>query len=180
MKVREVYDIIEEKHPYHKSLNEKLMTEISQYRFYSPQDNKYHTQIKGSQYNLTKKEESETVRLILQWIENLILNHDPLYFEESQVHENVRFKTGCWFAKYNEGDETWRHDHKHVLLGFVYFVNCPKGSSPLVFSTSGKKVKPEEGKVVIFPGSLFHHVPKNKCKNRITLAGNIMFDISKN
>ena len=46
-------------------------------------------------------------------------------------------------------------------MGFVYFIQCPRGSSPLVFSTSGKRVKAEEGKVVIFPGNIYHHVPKN-------------------
>ena len=45
--------------------------------------------------------------------------------------------------------------------------------SPLVFTTSGKKIKAEEGKVVIFSGDILHHVPKNRCNNRIVLAGNI-------
>ena len=34
-------------------------------------------------------------------------------------------------------------------------------------------MKAEEGKVVIFPGNVFHHVPKNNCDGRIVLAGNI-------
>ena len=64
--------------------------------------------------------------------------------------------------------------HAHPSpFSFVYFVRCPKGSSPLIFTTSGKKIKAEEGKVVIFPGNLLHHVPENKCDGRITLAGNI-------
>ena len=62
-------------------------------------------------------------------------------------------------------------------IGFVYFVNAPKGASPLVFTTSGKKIKAEAGKVVIFPGTMYHHVPKNKCKNRVILAGNMVFDL---
>ena len=61
----------------------------------------------------------------------------------------------------------------YALYAFVYFVNSPKGSSPLVFTTSGKRIKPEEGKILIFPPQLFHHVPKNKCDGRITLSGNV-------
>ena len=58
------------------------------------------------------------------------------------------------------------------IWSFVYFIDCPRGSSPLVFSDSGKRIKAEEGKLVIFPGHLRHHVPKNKCEGRIVLAGN--------
>ena len=61
------------------------------------------------------------------------------------------------------------------MFSFVYFIKCPKGSSPLVFTKSGKKIKAEEGKIVIFPGWLRHHVPKNKCEGRITMAGNIFY-----
>ena len=44
---------------------------------------------------------------------------------------------------------------------------------PLVLTTSGKKIKAQEGKVIIFPSNVRHHVPKNRCDGRITLAGNI-------
>ena len=46
------------------------------------------------------------------------------------------------------------YHHPHSSLVFVYFVNTPKGSSPLVFPTSGKKVKAEAGTLVIHPGVL--------------------------
>ena len=53
-----------------------------------------------------------------------------------------------------------------------------KDSSSLFFPTSGKKIKAEEGKVVIFPGNVRHSVPPNKCDNRIVVAGNIGYDFS--
>ena len=62
-----------------------------------------------------------------------------------------------------------------MTFSFVYFVKTPKGSSPLIFTNSGKRIKAEEGKIVIFPGRLLHHVPKNKCEGRMTLAGNGFF-----
>ena len=79
-----------------------------------------------------------------------------------------------WFARYNKNDSCTSHDHlPFALFSFVYFVNTPKGSSPLVFTTSGKKIKAEEGKVVIFPACVYHDVPPNECDGRIVMAGNV-------
>ena len=47
----------------------------------------------------------------------------------------------------------------------------------LVFSDSGKRIRPKEGKYVIFPGYLKHHVPKHRYTDtRITLSGNFTID----
>lgn len=81
-----------------------------------------------------------------------------------------------WGAVYNHGDYTITHTHSLNHLSFVYFVNTPRGSSPLVFTTSNKKIKAEEGKVVVFNSSLWHHIPKNRCDNRIIIAGNYQID----
>ena len=43
----------------------------------------------------------------------------------------------------------------------------------MVFTTSGKRVKAEEGKVIIFPGNVLHHVPKTRSDGRVIMAGNI-------
>ena len=61
-----------------------------------------------------------------------------------------------WAACLDKGQgQHVEHDHyPHCTIVFVYFVNTPKGSSPLVFPTSGKKVKAEAGTLVIHPGVL--------------------------
>ena len=79
-----------------------------------------------------------------------------------------------WGQWYRKGDYQIEHTHYPNQWSFVYFVNTPRGSSPLVFTTSRKKIKAEEGKVVIFPGYLYHQVPKNQCDGRIVLAGNLL------
>ena len=66
------------------------------------------------------------------------------------------------------------HHHNHHYWSFVYFVNAPRGSAPLVFTESNKKIIPKSGMLVIFPGWVWHHVPKNGCDGRITLAGNLL------
>ena len=83
------------------------------------------------------------------------------------------FLDGCWLANYAKGDKTFPHAHTPAVFSFVYFVKCPKGSSPLVFSTSGKRIKSEEGKLVLTNGCVRHHVPKSKCSGRIVYVGNI-------
>ena len=58
-------------------------------------------------------------------------------------------------------------------MSWVYFINCPKGSSPLVLTDSGKRISAEEGKVVIFPGFVRHEVPVNKSDDRVALICNM-------
>ena len=183
MKVREVHDIIIEKYPYHESLNKRLMVDMKSMNFFTPDDNLFFTNIRARQFNFNKDNPApETVKTIVKWVENLIRAQCSDWFDiQKYGHAGEKYSidiaTANWIALYNKGEETWKHDHKQCLLGYVYFVHSPPGSSPLVFSTTGKKVKPEEGTVVVFPGTVSHHVPKNNCDGRITLAGNITFEL---
>ena len=94
---------------------------------------------------------------------------------QNENAETISYDVSMWFAIYDEGDYAKSHHHiPYSLWSFVYYVNTPKGSSPLVFTTSGKKIKAEEGKLVLFPAGVRHHVPKNRCKNRLVLAGNLI------
>ena len=36
------------------------------------------------------------------------------------------------------------------LFFFVYYVNAPEGSSPLIFPTSGYELQPKSGNMVVF------------------------------
>ena len=173
IRVKEYLDIKIDRHPFYKSLNEKIIEDAKMLEFYPPEDNYVFTNIKGSQYNFDAGKEPDSIKSILKWIEE-DLNDLHLFSSSHRLAVSGRSfnYAGCWLAKYNKGDYTLKHWHYPSTLSFVYFVKSPKGSSPLVFSNSGKKVKSEEGKVVIFPGNMMHHVPKNNCNDRITLAGN--------
>ena len=95
----------------------------------------------------------------------------------SLMEERYRCKykiCGSWISNYNKGEEAKTHSHIPFSSSFVYFVRCPKGSSPLVLTTSGRRIKAEEGNLIIKPGYVWHHVPKNGCDGRITLAGNLL------
>ena len=169
LKCKENLEIEIHHHPHYQSLNEKLMNDLSKLKFYSHEQTLYHTNIKGSQFGFTRENLSlkpRGVTLIENWVEQII---------RDKLGGSYDFRFGTWAARLDKGQQTVEHDHLFFCThAFVYFVNTPEGSSPLVFPTSGKKIKAEPGKLVIFPASLRHKVPINKCDNRVTIASNIV------
>ena len=159
-----------EYYPFHKSLNKKLIEESLQLPFVTADK---AIQQGGNLSNVKALQtcsdnpvvESPSFQVIYEWIYKIIKNKTPGW--------NYKI-VSSWVAKYNKGEYTLNHKHDPVSYSFVYFIKCPKGSSPLIFTRGGKRIKAEEGKAVIFPGNLYHYVPKNRCDDRIVLAGNII------
>ena len=78
-----------------------------------------------------------------------------------------------WANVYKKGDYAQPHCHKPNDYSFAYFVKSKWYYPSLVFTESGKKVRPKEGRFVAFPSYLIHHVPKHRYNDtRITLSGN--------
>ena len=78
-----------------------------------------------------------------------------------------------WANVYKKGDCAQPHDHLYFNYSFAYFVKAKWYHSPLVFTDSGKRIMPKEGRYVIFPSYVRHHVPKHRYnQERITLSGN--------
>ena len=171
MDCRENLPYFIEYHPYHESINKKIIDEIITAEYPLIDATKVRNRDGGisnlraltTQYNLSKS--SGTLEVLYGWIISILSNN----------YRGWKFKVySSWIGKYNKEHYTVSHNHRPTFISFVYFIKCPKGSSPLVFTTSGKRIKAEEGKLVMFPGYLRHHVPKNKCDDRIVLAGNIL------
>tara|TARA_B100001996_G_scaffold87266_1_gene64594 strand:+ start:3654 stop:4175 length:522 start_codon:yes stop_codon:yes gene_type:complete len=80
-----------------------------------------------------------------------------------------------WGQWYREGDYQEPHEHYPNHYSFVYYVNTPDGSAPLVFPTSDYKHYPKSGQLIIFPAWVIHFVPPNKCKGRSIVAGNMYY-----
>ena len=96
----------------------------------------------------------------------------------SGVRWGVKFND-FWANVYEKGDYALSHCHIPYDYSFVYFVKTKWYYSPLVFSDSGKKVRPKEGRLVIFPSYLMHHVPVHRYNDyRITLSGNMATQIN--
>ena len=112
------------------------------------------------------KLQSPEIKNLIEWIKNIII--------ENIVPVSSLQCSEIWGAILNKEESIDKHSHAPSAFSFVYYVNAPKGSSPLVFNTSGHKIKAETGKVIVFESRLDHHVPNNKCKNRYLLSGNFI------
>ena len=78
-----------------------------------------------------------------------------------------------WGNVYMKGDYAQSHHHQPYDFSFAYFVKSKWYDSPLIFDDSGKRLRPKEGRYVIFPAYLSHSVPKHRYNHeRITLSGN--------
>ena len=83
-----------------------------------------------------------------------------------------------WGNVYRKGDFAKSHDHKPNVFSFAYFVKAKWYDSPLMFDDSGKRIRPKEGRYVIFPSYLLHSVPKHRYNHeRITLSGNYQLNL---
>ena len=79
-----------------------------------------------------------------------------------------------WANVYEKGDYAQSHCHKPNDFSFAYFVKSNWYHSPLIFTDSGKKIRPKEGRFVAFPSYLKHHVPKHRYgDSRVTLSCNL-------
>ena len=80
-----------------------------------------------------------------------------------------------WGQVYNEGHYQTFHNHIHNDWSFVYYVNTPPGSSPIVFRGMSKRIKPIAGMMLFFPGYVDHYVPPNRGVGRSIVAGNLVY-----
>ena len=164
IRITQEFKIIVEKHPLSESINKKIVEDFRLFPFTrditNPDGSKTNVKALQSYNGIT----SPSITLIKQWVINLVGTYGGSFFQVA----------ACWGAKYGKGDYTISHEHFPATFAFVYFLKSPRGSSPLVFTYSGKRIKAEDGKVVIFPGNIFHHVPKNNCEGRLVLAGNLL------
>ena len=99
------------------------------------------------------------------------------YQPGSRINDSRSFGkiTAFWGNVYKKGDYAQSHCHKPEDFSFAYFVKAKWYDSPLVFTDSGKKIRPKEGRYVIFPSYLLHNVPKNRYNHeRVTLSGNYL------
>ena len=166
--IKSQLSIIIENYPFHKSLNDRIIKDSENLAWTRDIYNTDGGLTNVRALQTFKIDSSKNVKRVEDWAISLI--RQSMYGNNSGT-KFVSIDT--WMTNYSKDDFTVSHQHNPSTYAFDYFLKCPKGSSPLVFTTSGKKIKAEEGKIVIFPGNVLHHVPKNKCEGRMTLAGNI-------
>ena len=108
-------------------------------------------------------------RKIKKFIKNEI-GDCPFITQESVSFDWINF----WTAVYSKGDYSQAHDHYPSYWSFVYFLKTKWYHPALHFVDSGKKVRPKNGRYVVFPAYLKHKVAPHLFNNkRIVLAGNL-------
>ena len=101
-------------------------------------------------------------REIAQYALKVITQEDTCFESAYKCNYPLQLRQlwGQWYAK---GDYQLSHTHLPNHWSFVYYVNTPRGSSPMIFTDGGKRIKAEAGKIAICPAFLRHHVPENYC-----------------
>ena len=114
----------------------------------------------------------EVAEYALNYISNLD-THPPLRlpFDRNPI-ELVEL----WGQLYNVDDHQESHDHIPSDLSWIYYVNTPDGSAPLMFEDTDKDIPAQAGDLLVFPAWVRHYVPKNNCKGRAIIAGNLKYE----
>tara|TARA_B100000073_G_C23491833_1_gene475998 strand:+ start:68 stop:670 length:603 start_codon:yes stop_codon:yes gene_type:complete len=76
-----------------------------------------------------------------------------------------------WIAEYEKGNSARKHGHYPADWAAVYYIEVEENASPLCFEDR-LDVHPEEGMLVMFPGSLEHRV-KPTMGRRVCAAMNL-------
>ena len=163
--------VIKGEYPFHKQLKEELLPLLKNY---SDQQNR-STNVKAIMTDWDWQRDNPRIKRLKECIIAEAYSH-PICKEIPKICFFKLTVDDFWANIYNKGDYTGSHNHYGVLSGlsFAYFLKTEWYHPSLIFSESGKKMKPKEGTYIIFPNYVKHHVPKNRFKEtRITLSGNL-------
>ena len=160
-------------YPLHKQLKDELGPLLEKY----PDQHDRKTNVKATMTEWDWNPESVRLKRLKNNILEFV-NYNCNYYPVRSIEDikSVRyFMNDFWANIYRKGDYTKEHKHLPCIFSCVYFLKSKWYHSPLVFSDSGKKIRPKEGTFVIFPSHLNHLVPKHRYRDtRITLSGNIL------
>ena len=78
-----------------------------------------------------------------------------------------------WSILFDKKEYLDSHNHFPYPISFVYYVNCPEGSSPFILEND--KFFPKNGQLIFFMGHQYHCVPSTTVDDRCIVAGNINY-----
>jgi len=173
MKVRHSAEIIIGDYQFAESLNEEVLHQL-QFA-----ENIGHTNVKASLHTEWDwLPDNQKIKNFKSFITSEIENHFKPGDQTGDKREYGRI-TAFWGNVYRKGDCAEKHNHTPCQYSFSYFVKSKWYDSPLVFNVGGEKVRPKEGRYIIFPSYLIHSVPKHRYDHdRITLSGNYRLKLS--
>ena len=160
----EKLSVVEYFYPFAEKQNSTLYSLISSL----PNDPNHPLNVSGKM--TTRDLKHKELNDLIKWISKILF----LEFGNGGGHWNFPPNMKCeelWGVHYKKGDYITNHSHSPFLYAFVYYVNAPKGSPPIIFSTSGHSVQTETGKLILFESRLVHKVPKSKINDRCIIGG---------
>ena len=167
IKKYQLNEILVDDYPCHHDLKDNIISSLENH----PDEMGRRTNVKATMTNYAWGTDNNKLNKLRIYFLNKIkkfFSIDPS-FKRLTVSE-------LWANIYNKGDCTINHTHgdHSNYCSFVYFLKSKWYYSPLIFTDSGKKIRPKEGRFVIFPSNIYHHVPVHRYDNqRITLSGNV-------
>ena len=172
--IRENLELYQYEYPFFDKVNSKIQTFIKSLEHDSHPihvgDQSNIRWIKNYQLNIKNRE----VDIIVNWITELV-NRDC--FRPRLDSGFIRLRCPeIWGINYEKGGYLKHHSHDGYAYTFSYVVSMSKRSSPIIFTTSGRKVNQKEGQLIIFDSRLKHRVSHNKVEGKCVLAGNFIYD----
>ena len=174
MKVKHRAKIIVGDYPFSESLNKEVLEKLK----FSKSIEKKFTNVKAFHTEWDWEPENQKFKNFKSFMLNEIKKKFDLNLKANCEQLNGSI-TNFWCNVYAKGDHANIHNHQPFDCSFAYFVKSKWYDSPLVFSDGNEKIRPKEGRYVIFPAYLNHHVPKHRYNHeRITLSGNYEVNIA--
>ena len=172
--VKHKADIIKGKYQFADKVKKEVLSLLDKGVVSIPQDD---SNVKASLHTVWDWEpENITFRNLKSYIREEI----EKYFKPGARSDGTRNRLTVkdfWANVYEKGGHAQSHCHKPMDYSFAYFVKTKWYDSPLIFTDSGKRVRPKEGTFVAFPAYLMHYVPNHRYNDtRITLSGNLAVD----
>ena len=170
MKVKSRCNVLIEDYPFHDKLRDELVSVLENYE--DKQRRASNVKANMTEWNITSPQ--------IEKLKKYTVHEIDKFFPQVMVNEGSAMTLGWkdfWGNVYRKGDFTLSHEHKPSICSFVYFLKTKWYDSPLVFTNFGERVRPKEGRYVVFPGHIWHYVPKHRYdETRITLSGNLFYN----
>ena len=156
-------------YPFHDKIKSELLLVLEKYLDRQSRDSNVYATM--TEWKIT----SPQIERLKTYVVSEIYKYLPNSMVQKGENMDVLWRD-FWANIYRKGDYAKRHHHKPSVFSFVYFLKTKWYDSPLVFTDFGEKIRPKEGRFVIFPGFIMHKVPKHRYnESRITLSGNLHY-----
>ena len=168
IRIKNYTEVFVADYPFHKELREEIVPILEQY----PDKQDMKTNVKATHTEWDWYSDNPRIKRLKE----CMLAQAGSWCEYSYIGERntALYFINFWGNVYRKGNYTQKHNHLPAQYSVVYFLKTKWYDSPLVMTDFKEKIRPKEGRYVIFPAHLKHHVPKHRYNDtRMTLSGNL-------